>query len=113
MSVVAPTGIYREHMRNSGKEDKHKTNNLVSSFLNMSCNNLANVLLICKVCVPRPPTIYKSAVTYWNNYNLYILVRKVDNEHIYALRYFIANLGTYGMKLEDGLRGNVPHRDGE
>jgi len=28
-------GIYREHMRNLGKEDKHKTNNLVSSFLDM------------------------------------------------------------------------------
>ena len=40
-------GIYREHMRNSGKEDKHKTNNLVSSFLNMPCNNLENVWLIC------------------------------------------------------------------
>ena len=24
-------GIYREHMRNSGKEDKDKTNNLVSA----------------------------------------------------------------------------------
>ena len=40
-------GIYREHMQNSGKEDKHKTNNLVSSFLNMPCNNLENVRLIC------------------------------------------------------------------
>jgi hypothetical protein len=28
-------GIYREHMRDSGKEDEHKTKNLVSSFLNM------------------------------------------------------------------------------
>ena len=61
----------------------------------------------------RAPAICKSAVTYWNKYNLYVLARKVDNEHIYALHYFIANPGTYGTKLEEGLRGNMPNRDGE
>jgi hypothetical protein len=85
-------------MRNSEKGDKHNANNLVASCLDMSCNNLENVRLICSFFVTQAPMICKSTITNWNKYNLYVLVRKVDNEHIYALRYFIANLGTYITK---------------
>ena len=85
-------------MRNSEKGDKHKANNLVASCLNMACNNLENVLLICSFCVTQVPMIRKSTITNSNKYNLCVLVRKVDNEHIYALHYFIANLGTFRTK---------------
>jgi hypothetical protein len=56
-------GIYREHMRNLEKGDKHKANNLVASCLDMSCNNLENVWLICSFCVTQAPTICKSTIT--------------------------------------------------
>ena len=91
-------GIYREQMRNLEKGDKHNANNLVASCLDMSCNNLENVQLIYSFCVTRAPTICKSTITNWNKYILYVQVRKVDNEHIYALHYFIPNSGTYRTK---------------
>ena len=98
MSAVAATRHLQRTNAKFRQGDKHNANNLVASCLDMSCNNLENVWLICSFCVTRAPTICKSKITNWNKYSLYVQVRKVDNEHIYAQHYCIANLGTYRTK---------------